>query len=255
MPSNARGGPAKLGPRPEIAAVLASHGDRAGAEPNAALLSCAEAVRRLTGLATVTAGVLKGTPALEEALAAAAHAREILVYPLLMADGYFAETVLPGRIRAAGLEATARILPPLGRDPALTGLLLAEALDAASNARIDPAASRLLVVGHGSKFGPRSAEATRDIATAVRRAHRFATVATAFLEEAPFLAAELGKDSRPTIVSGFFFGDGMHAGEDIPRAIRETGANAIYAGPIGHAPRIPELIAEAISAEIRARAV
>jgi sirohydrochlorin ferrochelatase len=112
----------------------------------------------------------------------------------------------------------------------------------------------LLIVGHGSKFGPASAQATRDAADRIARAGGFESVATAFLEEEPFLDGALETKGAPTIVIGFFFGDGMHAGEDIPAAIRETGADAVYAGPVGRSARISELIAAAIHAEIRASA-
>jgi sirohydrochlorin ferrochelatase len=74
------------------------------------------------------------------------------------------------------------------------------------------------------------------------------------LEEAPFLEDELKHEGVATIVSGFFFGDGMHAGEDVPAAIRETGAHAVYAGPVGRSARVATLIAAALHAEIKARA-
>ncbi len=105
-----------------------------------------------------------------------------------------------------------------------------------------------MVVGHGSKFGPASARATRDAAVAIARAGVFASVSTAFLEEPPFLKTELGRLQTPTVVAGFFFGDGMHAGEDVPAAIEETGAHAVYAGPIGQSPGIPSLIASSLLA-------
>jgi sirohydrochlorin ferrochelatase len=233
-----------------VAAVLASHGDRAGDEPNSVLASHAEAVRRLTGFSTVTAGVLKGEPCLEAALqqAVAAGAHEVLVVPLFMADGYFTMTVLPDRIRATGLESTTRILPPLGLDPAIADLMQADALETSRQAGLDPRATRLLIVGHGSKFGPASAQATRVAADSIARAGAFASVATAFLEEPPFLGAKLEGDRPPTVVAGFFFGDGMHAGEDIPAAIGEARAEAVYAGPVGRSAGIPALIASSLLA-------
>ncbi len=110
-----------------VAAVLASHGDRAGTERNRLLAAHADRVRSLTGLLAVTAGVLKGEPTLEAALseAVATEARTILVYPLFMADGYFTATVLPDRIRAAGCESAARILPPLGLEQGVADLMRA----------------------------------------------------------------------------------------------------------------------------------
>ena len=233
-----------------IAAVLASHGDRAGIARNRLLASHAESVRSLTGLRSVTAGVLKGEPSLEAALseAAATGARTILVYPLFMAEGYFTATVLPDRIRAAGFESTTRILAPLGLDRGVADLMQAEARETSRQAGLDPRASRLLVVGHGSKFGPASASATREAAAAIAQAGSFASVATAFLEEPPFLKSALERLQTPTVVAGFFFGDGMHAGEDVPAAIEETRAHAVYSGPIGQSAGIPSLIAASLLA-------
>ena len=74
----------------------------------------------------------------------------------------------------------------------------------------------------------------------------FKAIDVAFLEEEPFVEPVLAVTKAPTVVAGFFFGDGLHAGEDVPAAIRETGAQAIYAGSIGASRRIPELIAGAI---------
>jgi sirohydrochlorin ferrochelatase len=230
------------------AAVLAAHGDRGGTSPNAALEAQAEAVRLLTGLGVWT-GVLKGEHTIEQALAeaAASGATSIAVYPLFMADGYFVQKVRE-RILAAGLAAEPKLLTPLGLDPGLSDLIVREALIAAEAVGFDPAHTRLLIVGHGSKLGPASATATRKAAARAALSRRFASVSTAFLEEEPFIDDVLRISSTPTVVAGFFFGNGMHAGEDVPDAIKETGANAVYTGAIGNSPAVTPLIAAALLA-------
>lgn len=231
-----------------VAVVLASHGDRGGSARNDLLMAHVETVRALTGFRLLTAGVLKGEPSLEAALTEAegSGVSEILVYPLFMSDGYFTSTVLPGRIAATGVKSATRILPPLGADPALAEAMQADALVASQTFGIAPEVARLLVVGHGSKYGPASAEATRLLARRIRRAAVFAAVETAFLEEPPLLNTALAGTQAPTIVSGFFYGDGMHAGEDIPAAIAAAGAHAVYAGSAGRSAQIPKLIASAL---------
>lgn len=232
------------------AAVLVAHGDRGGPAPNAALHAQTEAVRALTGLPIVTAGVLKGEPTLEDALAQAASsgAARISVYPLFMADGYFMRKVRE-RVEATGISSEPSILAPLGLDPALPDILVAEAAGIAPLRGFDPLSSRLLIVGHGSKLGPASANATRKAAARAALARRFASVTTAFLEEQPFLDDALAAAGQtPTVVAGFFFGDGMHGGEDVPDAIAETGANAIYTGAIGNSAAVAPLIAAALTA-------
>jgi len=233
-----------------LAVVLASHGDRGGAFPNAALEAQAGAVRAHTGLPVLT-GMLKGKPTIEEAVAdaAASGAFRIAVYPLFMADGYFVQKVRE-RVHAAGATPEPLILTPLGLDPGLPDILVQEALAAATAAGFDAATSRLLIVGHGSKLGPASATATRKAAARVALARRFASVTTAFLEEEPFVEDALHASRVPTVVAGFFFGDGLHAGEDVPDAIAEAGANAIYTGAIGNSPAVAPLIAAALTTAV-----
>ena len=57
-----------------------------------------------------------------------------------------------------------RRLPPLGLEPGIADLVLADAISAAEAAGYVLSDSNLLVVGHGSKFGPASANATRKVA-------------------------------------------------------------------------------------------
>lgn len=230
------------------AVVLAAHGDRGGPAPNAALEAQANAVRALVPGVPVFAGVLKGRPSLEDALAAASEGQAggIAVYPLFMADGYFMRKVRE-RIAAAGLVQRASLLAPLGLDPALPDVLVQEAAAMASRTGLEPLSSRLLIVGHGSKLGPASATATRKAATRIALARRFASVTTAFLEEEPFLDNALrASPATPTIVAGFFFGEGMHGSDDVHDAIAETGANAVYAGAIGNSPSVAPLIVAAL---------
>jgi sirohydrochlorin ferrochelatase len=236
--------------RSDIAVVLVAHGERGGDFSNGALHAHAEAVRAAGGFAAVAAGVLNGTPTFEDALAvaAASPARKILVYPFFMADGYFTNRVVPKRIADAGFAERCRVLTPLGLDPGLPGLLLAEALSTAAGAGFDPARCRLLIVGHGSKSARASIRATEEVAARVAGTCRFRSVATAFLEEPPFLDDMLVGRRPPTIVAGFFSGDGLHASEDVPEAIAAIASDAVYTGAIGSKPGIDNLIVAAVLA-------
>ncbi len=242
-----------MSPPQPLAVVLASHGDRGGTSPNAALHRQADAVRALTGLAVLT-GTLKGDPSIGQAVtnAAATGAARVAVYPLFMADGYFVQKVRE-HAHAAGLTREPLILAPLGLDRGLPAILVREALAQATATGFEAATSRLLIVGHGSKLGPASATATRQAAARAALARRFATVTTAFLEEEPFIEDALRASTVPTIVAGFFFGDGLHAGEDVPDAIAETRANAIYTGAIGNSPAVAPLIAAALTTAVSHR--
>ncbi len=238
----------------QTALLIAAHGDRGGQGANRAL---AAHCRRLQkdgghGFRLVVGGVLKGRPSLEGALEQVVEsgARRLLVYPLFMADGYFTRKVLPRRVAdaLAALRAVLEVAyaPPLGADDALPALVAQRTLAAAEMAGYVPSRSRLLVVGHGSKIGPASAEATRKFAARLRPLVSFSQVETAFLEEEEFVGDALRRTACPTVVEGFFSGDGLHAGDDVPEALRKTGANAVYAGSIGADPRLSALISSAV---------
>lgn len=231
-----------------IGLVLAAHGERGGEGANRSLVAHAEAAAGIAGISAVAAGVLKGEPSIEHALAAiaAAGAEEILVYPYFMSDGYFVEKVLPQRIRDAGHPPPTRILPPLGLDQGLPALMLEAALTAAVSAGYDTAGSRLLIVGHGSQGSRASALATELMALKLASSGHFGEVAAAFLEEPPFVRESLEGTRPPTVVAGFFSGDGLHAAEDVPEAIAWAGAEAVYCGAIGGHPGVTGLIGAAV---------
>lgn len=247
-----------------VAVVLAAHGDLGSQsqsperQKNQALLNHVSDLQNSGMFSSVSAGVIKGAPALEVAFAEVLKSdpQQIIVYPFFMADGYFVKTVLTKRLAQMNCPKPVQVCPPLGLDPGLPPLLLANAHNAAQTAGLEITDTRLLIVGHGSKFGPASAEATRRAATAVRglEACTFACVEVAFLEEKPFLADQIDAGGRKTLVSGFFNGDGLHAGEDVPAAIEAADADAVYAGPIGRLPEIAPLIEAAILTECRAPA-
>jgi len=231
--------------------VLVGHGDRGAGLTNRNLIAHTETLRAAGRFRSVHCGVLKGDPSLEAAISEASRygAAPLCIYPFFMADGYFTGKVLPERIAAARPRIAWHMLPPLGLDRRLASLIRDDAIWTRARSGIPPASARLLIVGHGSKLGPASANATRSMAAEVERFGAFREVATAFLEEAPLLVDALKANSEgPTIVTGFFSGDGMHAGEDVPEAIAATGANAVYAGPIGANPKVGQLILESATA-------
>lgn len=247
--SHSRKGQATRAVAPAATAlVLAAHGERNVSDPNRSLIEHARAVAGRLNLDSVACGVLNGEPLLDTVLekVAGSGAKALLIYPFFMSEGYFVETVLPERLSASASGLAATILPPLGHDPGLAKVMMAEALAAAKGAGHAPGETRLLIVGHGSKGGRASAEATMRISRKLESLDGFASVATAFLEEPPFIVNQLASEKGPVVVSGFFAGNGMHSTHDVPAAIEETGARAIYAGPVGASPAVRTLIAEAV---------
>ncbi|MGD9786145.1 MAG: CbiX/SirB N-terminal domain-containing protein [Hyphomicrobiaceae bacterium] len=243
--------PARQSANP-VAVVLVAHGERGGAFSNAVLLGHRDRVAaRLPGVA-VHAGVLSGDPAFEDALAGAAATGPgpILVYPFFMAAGYFVGTKIPKRIADAGLAGRCRILAPLSAAPSLPDLIVREALRCGPELGAPAADCRLVVCGHGSEVSRASAEATCKAVAAIASTAPFASVVPAFLEEEPFLPDVLAADARPTVVSGFFNGDGLHARDDVPEAIAAASGRTVYTGPIGAVVDVAGIMVDAIEAEM-----
>ncbi len=232
----------------DTAILLVAHGDRGGQGNNRALQNHCRRIAAAQQFVCVVGGVLKGEPSLESAIAQlrASAARQVIVYPLFMAEGYFTKKKLPERMEAAQLDLPLLYARPMGVDPALPALTLARTQRTAKAAGLAVEKTRLLIVGHGSKVSRGSARSTEAFAEKIRARSDFAVVETAYLEEAPFLTDKLRVSDRPTVVEGFFSGDGMHAGDDVPEAIEATGANAVYAGSLGADPALTELILAAL---------
>lgn len=239
-------------PAAETAVVLAAHGERGGDMKNASLHALVGTLLTQGTFKSVGGGVLNGTPSLGDALATAraSGAKQILVYPLFMSDGYFVDTKLPEEISAAGCEGLAKVMAPLGSDDELVALMLRRAAVLARDERMSPANTRLLVVGHGSKSGkPASAAATKRFAGSLRGRGVFRTIDVAYLEEAPLLADVLKASDQTTIVLGYFFAPGLHAAEDVPNALAQSGADAIYAGAVGGDVAVGDVILNALAEE------
>lgn len=236
----------------EAAAVIVAHGERGGAFSNTVLMGHAKNAAAELPHVAVAAGVLSGEPALETALADVARRTRgpILLYPFFMAPGYFVNVKIPKRLADAGVGARCRMLTPLGFEQALPAIIRTRAELAAGEIGVRAREARLLLVGHGSKVARASAEATEAVAASLRVLGGFACVEAAFLEEAPFLDDVLLADTRPTVVIGFFNGEGLHAGEDVPDVIGRFGGAIAYTGPVGAFSEITPLITSSIARAI-----
>jgi len=166
-----------------------------------------------------------------------------LVYPLFMAEGWFTRTEMPRRLKAAGVEGF-EALRPFGLDPNLPAISAALARQVAAEAGIDPAATTLVVAGHGSQVSRGSANSTRAFAEAL--AGSFAGIEVGFVEEEPFLS-ELRVEG-PALLLPFFATGAEHTTDDLPAAWEAMGVPGPVAPPIGTLPEVPALIAAALRA-------
>jgi len=234
------------------AALIVGHGERGGAMSNAVLERHAgNAAVKLPHVA-VAAGVLSGEPAFETALldVAGRTSGPILLYPFFMAPGYFVNVKIPKRLADAGLAERCRMLTPFGLEESLPVVIMDRAKAACDEISVRPEQVRLLLVGHGSKVARASADVTEAVAACLRELGSFARIEAAYLEEPPFLKDAVYADTRATVVVGFFNGDGMHAAEDVPKAIEKFDGMITYTGPVGAFSEVSGLITRSIAKAI-----
>ncbi len=211
--------------KPAFALLLAAHGERRAGAGNAGVAGLAARLAAAEVASEVRFGLLKGEPSIGDAVRRLA-ARDLLVYPLFLSDGYFTQTLLPRRLEQAGAFArdrTVQILPPLGLDPALIGLILDRARAVARTRGWVPARADLVLLAHGSSSNPASRRAAERVVAKIAALGVFARVRPAFLEEPPYLDQTV--THAPAVVIGLFAGEGLHGGGDAPQLVAELGAN------------------------------
>jgi sirohydrochlorin cobaltochelatase len=171
----------------KFALLLAAHGERRAGTGNAGVAGLAARLAAADVATEIGFGFLKGEPSIGDAVRRLA-ARDLLVYPLFLSDGYFTRTLLPRRLEQAGALAGDRavhILPPLGLDPALIGLILDRAQAVARAHGWVPACANLVLLAHGSSNNPASRRAAERVVAKIAALGVFARVRPAFLEEPP----------------------------------------------------------------------
>ena len=238
-----------------MALLIAAHGER---QPDAANESVQRIARALAerGVADeVAAGFINGRPAIGEALGALT-ARRIIVYPLFASSGYFTRDRLVQLIDDANtLDRRIEILPPLGLDPGLPDLVIGRLAGVVREQRFAGETCAAVLLAHGSRRNPASREATELLAQEIAGRAAFRDVRIAFLEERPFLDEAMRSLEGPAVVMGLFSGEGLHGARDAPRLVAQLArADVVYAGVIGNAPGIEQVIRRAVQAAIGASA-
>lgn len=229
------------------AVLLAAHGERRPDAGNEGVFRIAHALTN-RGL-DVAVGFISGVPSVKDALHTLAADR-ILVYPLFASSGYFTRDRLVQILDEAGSDGrNIEMLTPLGLDPGLPDIVLQQACDAAHDHGFAPQACTVILLAHGSQRNPASRQSTERMARAIEERALFRKVDVAFLEEQPSLDDVAAVTEGPAVVVGMFSGEGLHGAKDAPRLVERLRRNDIvFAGIMGSAPGIAELVARAVAA-------
>jgi sirohydrochlorin cobaltochelatase len=205
------------------ALLIVAHGSTVNPDSSAPTLAHATEIRRRNVFADVECAFWKEEPSLRDALFLfdPKTIREICVVPNFISEGYFTQTVVPrelelnGRVTKRSTGQIWKYCEPVGNHPMMTDLLLHRAHDIAPD--VDPAATSLLIVAHGTDLNENSAVAAKREAEKIRGLGKFAEVLNVYMEESPLVSdwREL-TETRNVVVVPFFISDGLHSYEDIP---------------------------------------
>lgn len=226
--------------------LLAAHGERGGVANNATVAALASALTQQAIASEVRFGFINADPSIAEAARGLA-ASDMLVYPLFMSEGYFARVKL--RRLIAGVQIPWRrvtILPALGLDPRLSGLVADKVTAAARMRGLPDNAVSVVLLAHGSTKDAASRDAALALERRISALGRFGAVSCAFLDEPPSLAECVRQFAGPVIVIGLFIGDGLHGGEDVPALMRELDRDVTFGGSVGAWPEIADVVSAAI---------
>lgn len=232
-----------IAPKPHSALLIVGHGSTENPDSSAPYFDHADEIRRRGLFAEVHCCFWKEEPSMREARYMI-DADEIYVVPDFISEGYFTQDVIPREFDLTGPTTrvhgkTFHYCQPVGIHPSMTGLILRRAQEVAPG--LDPAATTLIITGHGTGLNQNSTKAIRDQVDLIAASTAgYANVLAAFMEEQPFIADWDQMAPTPhVIVVPFFISDGLHSYQDIPVLLgieSETGIAASQRDVFRHNP-------------------
>ncbi len=222
-------------------AIIVSHGQPSDPDPaEETLAQFTSQVAAALPDWQVSSATLAKEGALEAALEQAGG--YVWVYPLFMTAGWFTQDALKKRLG----DHPAEVLAPFGVDPGLPKMAadLLQGVLAENGWRAEE--TTLFIAAHGSGRSRNSARDTQAFAAALSALIPWAELRVGFVEEPPLvldMAMNLGPKS---ICLPFFAAKGGHVIEDIPEALNAARFEGVCLDPIGCAPAIPALVADAL---------
>lgn len=209
-----------IAPKPSSALLIVGHGSTENPDSSAPYFEHADEIRRRGLFAEVHCCFWKEEPSLREAFYLI-DSNEVYVVPDFISEGYFTQDVIPRELRLTGPTTVVRhktfhYCLPVGIHPSMTGLIRRRAREVAPS--IDPAATTLIIVGHGTGLNQNSSKAIRDQVDLIAASDAgYAAVLAAYMEEPPFIADWDQLAPTPNVVVvPFFISDGLHSYQDIP---------------------------------------
>ena len=223
--------------------VIAVHGIRGQA---GCAVELAARIADSGRFSAVRVACLKGRPELGNVVADLAG-QDVIVAPLLMADGYTLKAMRRKFDPIAPALKSLTVAPPLGIHPELADLIVDKAKNACRKKGWRHDQTDFLIAAHGTRRDPNSGKSAFDHVETIRAQNTFATVRTGFLDQDPTLKDVIAeRRAYHHVVVGLFIDRGEHGEEDIPGILSEADPEAVYTGPIGADPGIAGLLLDQI---------
>lgn len=230
-------------PKPTSALLIVGHGSTENPDSSTPYFDHADEIRSRGLFAEVHCCFWKEEPSLREAFYLI-DSDEVYVVPDFISEGYFTQDVIPRELQLTGPTTVHRgktfhYCLPVGVHRSMTDLILKRAKEIAPG--IDPAATTLIITGHGTGLNLNSTKAIRDQVDLILASDAgYATVLDAYMEEPPFIAEWDQMSPTPNVVVvPFFISDGLHSFQDIPVLLgieSEVGAAASQREVFRHNP-------------------
>lgn len=201
--------------------ILAAHGSRHAPQVNDAICRLAAEVGVRAGFDEAIAAFHQGDPPFSAAIDQL-RADSIVVIPLMMAAGYYAEAVLPRELaqNRRCIDCTVHITAPVGTHPGMVQLAGQRAALLAERFGMKPAATTLCLVGHGTNRHPASHATTLAVVERLADGVVWGEVVPAFLDDSPLIESVSKAWRSPNLlVIPFLIGAGPHTVKDVPRRL------------------------------------
>ena len=209
-----------IAPKPHSALLIVGHGSTQNPDSSAPYFEHADEIRSRGLFGEVHCCFWKEEPSMREAFYLL-DSDDIYVVPDFISEGYFTQDVIPRELKLSGPTTVVRgksfhYCLQVGIHPSMTDLILRRARQVAPD--VDPAATTLIITGHGTGFNPNSTKAIRAQVDLIAASNAgYAAVLDAFMEEQPFIADWHKLAPSPNVVVvPFFISDGLHSFQDIP---------------------------------------
>ncbi|HEU5396250.1 MAG TPA: CbiX/SirB N-terminal domain-containing protein, partial [Verrucomicrobiae bacterium] len=168
-----------------------------------------------------------------KAVLAELSAPRILIVPLFVSEGYFADQVIPRELGFAGTDAirrgpsTVHYCRPVGSHESMTQIILSRADDVLKQFPFPrmPKKSEvtLFIAGHGTEKNDNSRKPIDRQVELIRSLNLYGGVRGIFLEESPRISDCYSlAETRKMVIVPFFISDGLHTREDIPVLLGEA---------------------------------